>query len=478
MTGIDYVTAQTVWRSKYNTNIAEGMSEAEAIKDADNFCKGLMADRSRGDIPTAFDAKNPLAKIFTAFQLEVANQYGYMLEDAPIAVKNKVSRLAWGYTKAFIGAYTYNALITTIAGTTPALDHIRAIVELLQDLGVFEDEDDEDEFYRIAQDLGLLKRGSADSVSEAVVNLAENVVQEVPFLGSYFGGGRIPIASSLPYGLSVSDLMKDIENRNGKNIAKEFMNSLFYLLPNVGGGQIRKTVQGVGMFLGDKKVTGSYTDAGKLRYPVEATPGNVAQAALFGQYASKNAREYFDKKKSPLNDKQLEEFLDSKMPISKYWDYREKLKGLNTAGEKADYIDSLDVPLGTKNLLVNNALNRKTPFSMKNYDKYGSYEEAKLAQEYPEKYALISNVFNYDDWQLYSEVMGKIKGDFRKDRVARYIESLPLSAIKKKILFKSQFNGYHDYDYDIVQYIMGLDISKAERDKIALALGFKNKEAK
>jgi hypothetical protein len=54
------------------------------------------------------------------------------------------------------------------------------------------------------------------------------------------------------------------------------------------------------MFIGDKPVTGSYTDSGKLRFPVEATPGNIMQAAVFGQWASKEAREYFDNDIAPI----------------------------------------------------------------------------------------------------------------------------------------------------------------------------------
>lgn len=475
MSAVDNFSAQTIWRSKYNTNIAEGMSEADAIADADQFCKNVMADRSRGDMPTLFDAKNPVAKIFTAFQLEVANQYGYMFHDARQDMKGQVNKLAWGYTKAFLGAYVFNSLVSAISGNTPALDPIRAIVELFQDLGAFDDEEDE-EWYKTAQDLGMLKRGTANDSGEAVYNLAENVAQEIPFLGGLMGGGRIPLSSALPFDGDVMEFINAATSGRGKEVAEELLNTLYYTALPFGGGQLRKTIQGASMFLGNKDVTGSYTQNGELRFPVEANVGNVAQALTFGKWSNKNAREYLDRKESPLNDKQLEEFLDSQMPISDYWDYREGLRGKKKAAEKADYISELDLPLSTKNLLINNELNRKVPFDMTDYDGYGSFEEADYAQKDPEKYALISNVFGYDKYQGYKTTLSQIKGENAKSDKAKYIQSLPLKAIQKKILFKSIYPSDHSYDYEIIQYIDSLKISKSEKGKMARALGFEVKE--
>lgn len=80
---IDEVTSNIVVRGKYLENIQNGMTELEAIKNADQFARNVIADRSKGALPTKFEEKNPVTKMFTQFQLEVNNQYRYMFKDIP-----------------------------------------------------------------------------------------------------------------------------------------------------------------------------------------------------------------------------------------------------------------------------------------------------------------------------------------------------------------------------------------------------------
>ena len=55
--GIDHFTANVVVRGKYLENIQKGMSETEAIKDADIFAKNVIAGRDKGSLPTIFNRK-------------------------------------------------------------------------------------------------------------------------------------------------------------------------------------------------------------------------------------------------------------------------------------------------------------------------------------------------------------------------------------------------------------------------------------
>ncbi len=304
MNVVDNITSQTVWRSKYLQNIKEGMSESQAIKDADQFAKNLMAGRSRGNAPTIFDAKNPFVKIFTAFQLEVANQYGYMLEDVPQDSKSK-TRLVKGYATAFLGAYMYNALYSSLVGRDAAFDPIAIVEDLLKDL--FDDEEEP---------------------KDIIMNLANNVIEEVPFVGGLIGGGRIPMSSAFPYSGYTNpfeSMLTDVSEGNGKNFGKELLKPLYYLAMPVAGGQIKKTVEGLSMFSDDHPIAGSYTASGNLRFPVEKTIGNVVQAGLFGQYASKSARKYFDEEQRTLNPEQTAIFAELDIPIEEYWEYRDSL---------------------------------------------------------------------------------------------------------------------------------------------------------
>lgn len=333
---VDSITAQTVWRSKYLQNLKSGMSEDAAIADADQFAKNLMAGRSRGNAPTIFNEKNPITKLFTAFQLEVANQYGYMFKDVIQDAKIKASqtdgkaqkakiygKLVSGYAEAFIGAYLFNSLFSMITGSTTAFDPIRIIQELLGDMGVGDDDEEPEEWDQI-----LLKFG-------------ENVLQEVPFIGGLLGGGRTPISNILPYGSKdnpLSTMLKDVKKGNFELAVEEWLNPLWYLALPVGGGQLKKTWQGLRMFDDDLPISGSYTDSGNLRYPVEENFWNVAQAGLFGQYANSNARDYFDQGRSALNPNQQREFASLGVDIQDYWDFQDREKKI------ADMVEAGNAP--------------------------------------------------------------------------------------------------------------------------------------
>lgn len=467
MEAIDSFTSQTVWRSKYLQNISEGMSEAEAIADADQFAENVIAGRSRGNMPTIFDAKNPITKIFTAFQLEVANQYGYFFKDAPQDAKTK-ARLVKGYASAFLGAYAYNALYSTLVGRTAAFDPLRILEDLFRDIGLFGDDDEEEP-------------------EDIILNLTENVLQEVPFVGGLLGGGRIPLSSALPYsgeygGLDA--LVKDISEGNKESITKEWMKPLFYLVMPLGGGQLKKTVDGLGMFSDEHPISGSYTDSGNLRFPVEKTPWNVLQAGLFGQYASENARDYFDNGRQPLKEKQIQEFIDVDIPIADYWEYREGLAEQDTLEEKFDYIAGLDLPVAKKNILINNIVDREESVDMTNYEDYSSLDEFDFATKKPGKYAIAEAVGGYNSYTKYTEALGDIHADkdssgksingSRKEKVQAYIESLPLDYGEKIILHKMEYPADDTYNYDIVEYLDSRDdISYEQMVSILEELGFK-----
>lgn len=519
MNVIDNITSQTVWRSKYLQNIKEGMSESQAIKDADQFAKNLMAGRSRGNAPTIFDEKNPITKLFTAFQLEVANQYGYMFEDVPQDTKNK-ARLVKGYATAFMGAYLYNALYSSLVGRDAAFDPISILEDLLSDMGFGDDDEEEPE--------------------DIALNLVDNILEETPFIGGLVGGGRVPISSALPYEGDYKSFISDAFN--GEIKAKEMLKPLYYLAMPVGGGQLKKTVEGLSMFDDDLPVSGSYTGSGALRFPVEDTIGNRIKAGLFGQYASKNARQYFDDDIAPLGEKQIQEYIESEMPIADYWEYREGLKDLTKQAEKIEYINSLDVTDEQKNVLKSYVFEeegyaRENPekyaflekegigylgwkqlddetqeswsWAFKNQEEYRHYKEngimpedyrvyrvpmldfeddADAAYEWsfdnPEK-ATIGKVFSggVKSYRKYSNDLYNIKADkdasgksisgSRKDKVIEYINNLDAEYGEKLILFKREYNADDTYNKEIVEYLNGRsDLTYEERVTILKELGF------
>jgi hypothetical protein len=494
MNVVDSITSNTVWRSKYLQNLSEGMSETQAIKDADQFAKNLMAGRSRGNAPTIFDAKNPLVKMFTAFQLEVANQYGYMFDDVIKDSKSK-TRLVKGYATAFLGAYAYNALYSSLVGRDAAFDPISIIEELLS--GLFDDEEEK---------------------KDVLMDFGTNILEEVPFVGGMLGGGRIPLSSAFPYsGYSnpVESMLTDISEGE---FSKEWLKPLWYLAMPVGGGQVKKTIEGLSMFSDDHPVTGSYTDSGNLRFPVEDTFGNRVQAAMFGQYANKNARDYFDNNRKALYPDQIQEYKDLDIPIRDYWDYREGLAEFDKWYDKADYIANLDLPVDKRNILINNISTREDPIDLRGYEEYDNYEEFDWAIKNPEKYDMLSelgvsysdyknadeekkkdynwavdypkyvtlskavtnDVWEYREW--YKDMVafkadkdknGKSISGTKKRKVIDYINSLDIDYGAKLVLMKSQYESIDDYNEEIFEYIRDKrDLTFEEKLSILKTLGY------
>ena len=480
MGAVDSVVSKTVWDSKYRQNLSQGMSENAAIRNADQFAENLMAGRSRGNQPTLFESKNLVAKMFTAFQLEVNNQYQYLFKDLPRAMQNEAKgKLVWAYAKIFVGAYLYNALSTAVTGREQAFDPIRILQRLLEGVGDEEEDDSED--------------------IEAFV---DDILENTPFIGGLMGGGRVPISSALPYDGNFKDAVSGVakawESKDWKDVLKELENPMYYLLPPMAGGQIRKTVQGLGMFIGDQPTAGSYTDDGALRYTVDANFGNVFQAALFGQWANKNAQQYIEEGRKPLSEKQTEEFLALDIPITQYWEIRDGLKDLKTLNEKADYIASLDLSTKQKNILINNLSDRKDRIDLEDYDQYADFAEMDFAvkkpelysflqeqgvtvKEYekytattkeayswaaqnPEKYTLSRAVTdNLVQYRRYTQTIngieadkdadGKVISGSRKDKVVEYINKLDLDYGARIILYRMTYTSDDTYNYEIVEYL-------------------------
>ena len=273
------------------------------------------------------------------------------------------------------------------------------------------------------------------------------------------------------------------------------------------------------MFSDEHPIAGSYTDSGKLRFPVDETFGNVAQAAIFGQWASDNARDYFDNERAPLNEKQTQEFIDVGMTIQDYWKYREGLSQYKTLAEKADYIYGLDLTDEQKNVLINNIADREEDIDLSDYGYYGSFEEFDYANKYPEKYefwkqngisyqdyasgdddtkaaynwayenpdkftlskAVASDVVTYrgytkelNDLKADKDADGKSITGSRKEKVIDYVNNLDIDYGARIILFKSEYPADDTYNYDIIDYLNNRDdISYEQMKTILIELGFK-----
>lgn len=361
MRAVDEVSTELIARAKYNEYTAKGMSAEQAHIEADKWTSRLMGDRSLGQQPQLYNSK--MLGIVTKFQLEVRNQLDSQFYDtiqetkaSNEDIKNGIARnarTAAQVTSTFVQLavlqHIFGKAFESMAGYNPAFDIISAIVKAA---GFDDEEEDEDTIL--------------DNLGQGLMEL----VEDLPY-SSLMTGGRIPMASALP----IKELFTGKDQYGNEKSRLETLSEAapYYLMPG-GYGQVKKTLGGMDMFSDEHPIAGSYTDSGNLRFPVADTPLNRVQAGLFGQWASGNARDYFDGERSALNPSQTQEFIDSGMSIQEYWRYRDGMKGMTKNAEKLSYINSLPLDEAQKNALKSHL-----------------FDEAAYKEENPERYAFFED---------------------------------------------------------------------------------------
>lgn len=505
MSAIDDISTEIITRTKFNELTRKGMSEEQAHIESDKWASRILGDRSLGQQPLLYNSK--MLGLITKFQLEVRNQLDSQfydtIQDAKVSTEDidnaiarnavKSAKVASTLVQLAVLQHVFGKAFESVAGYNPAFD----IIEVLMTTFGFDDEEDSEDT-------------SLDNLEQGFLALME----DMPY-SSVLTGGRIPISSALP----IKELIKGEDSYGREKPRLETLKEVapYYLMPT-GYGQIKKTMQGLDMFSDEHPVSGSYTDSGDLRFPIEDTTKNRIQAGLFGQYANENARYYFDNNIAPLNKKQTQEYIDVEMPIKDYWNYRDEMKGKKKIEDKADYISNLDIPVDKKNILINNATTRKEPIDLTDYEDYSDFNEFDFATKNPEKYEfLMQNNVSYEDYSsdkktkeaynwafknpeeyTLSKAVSKdvvtyrkrtkkiynIKADkdrngksiigSRKEKVANYINGLDADYGEKLILFKSEYNADDTYNYEIIDYLNSReDITFDEMNTILKQLGFK-----
>ena len=317
MEAADKFTTQAVWRSRYYDNLKKGMTEDAAIQAADEFARGLFAGRSKGAMPTIFHSKAIFIKPLTMFQLEVNNQLSHIIKDIPREEQKNAVGMFRAYMGIAIGAYIYNDLYEKMTGRRSALDPIGIAREAYGDAT--------GETLRNTLDIlgdaisgngvQLTEKREKKAPSAVIEGTAEEIGGNIPFIGGVvFGGGRTPLQSAQPHPLSFIGHIADAEageERKEKATAEILRETAIpvatYLNPFVGGGQVRKTLQGINMM----RKGGSYTQTNKgerLQFAVDQDKKtNWAQAALFGKWAVPEAQAHLEKNRT-LSEKSTETY--------------------------------------------------------------------------------------------------------------------------------------------------------------------------
>lgn len=324
----DTFTTQAVWRGRYYDNIGKGMSETNAIRNADEYCRGLFGGRSKGSMPTFLQSK--AWKPFTMFQLEVNNQVSYLLKDIPREKQGDVKKILGAWASMAIGAYVFNDIYETLTGRRSALDpfgianeaigditgtQARNIVDILGDVvGDVREDVEKGRSIQISMPK-LTEKVKEKNTAQTLAGLTKNIGGNVPFVGGLlFDGGRIPLQSAIP-GLentmnAVGNLIDggELEAPGKATLLQEAVKPAFYLLPPAGGGQMLKTAKGLNTMVKGGKYSQS-KDGEKLQFAVDQeSKGEWAKSLLFGQWATEGGKAYVEDRSQMLSANQTETY--------------------------------------------------------------------------------------------------------------------------------------------------------------------------
>ena len=315
---IDNFTADTLVRARYNQNIRRGLSETAAMEEADAWAAGVMADRSKGATPTLFNRSNPLTKAFTQFQLEVNNQLSYLYKDLPRDVKDRgLAALAGALIKFFLGAFLYDEVYEFFIGRRPALDPIGILNDTVGDLTGWELPNlVELGISPITKDVPSFQVEQT-GLTEAGVNLAKSLAEELPFIGGLLGGGRIPLSSAMP---DVGGLWNAATNeewstaRRLQEVRDELLEKpVTYLAMPFGGGQVKRAAEGIEAVVRGGSYSVNSDGEEILQYPVyRETAGdlalNTARAVVFGKSSLPAARDWVESGFKSLSVKETDAY--------------------------------------------------------------------------------------------------------------------------------------------------------------------------
>lgn len=363
MSGTDYFTANLITRSKYQEFLDKGYTETEAIKKADEFADRLMAGRGKGDLPTAFESK--MLGIVTQFQLEVTNQIDSMFYDTfqENYAKESNSKLAKEHPKF------YNAMAGTFV-----LGQIFALAFLFNEGKEEVTGAEGGAFDPIGTIADAIKYYDDENLSfgEATVKVVEDIANQLPFASIITGGGRLPVKEAFPDLLSVW--------RGEAKLGDEMWKLTNLLLPT-GGGQLKKTTQGLKTFAEGGAYSKDAEGNKKLKYPVEQNLENLAKSALFGKWSTEGAKQYIDSGFKALSANQTEGYEKAKkagISDKQFYDAYNAQKKIEGLGDLTSLVKKNAIDKATKGLAENK---RKILYETFNIAK-GEWDNSEVVSPY------------------------------------------------------------------------------------------------
>lgn len=229
----------------------------EAMKQADDYTAGIVADRSWGQLPTLFEAKG--LRIVTQFQVEVANMVSWLQYDVPIEAKGSILKHTRILAEWAVLSLVFNNLYEEMMGRRPTIDPI----------------------YMVATLAGETKAGEDRPFKERISPAVKEMVGSLPFGNIVLPGGRVPLSAGIPNPFAL------VEGKSG--FIQEASKPLAYLAAPFGGGQVKKTIEG----MIDYSRGYSLTPAGMERYSIHPDFANFMRGFMFGKNAFPESVDYW-----------------------------------------------------------------------------------------------------------------------------------------------------------------------------------------
>lgn len=318
MEKIDGFTTGSIVRARVIENMQRGMSQQSALEEADQFASGIMADRSKGATPLMYTVRSPIVKMFTQFQLEVNNELSWIFKDMrPQERKKGVLALVKALLKFAIGAWLYNEAAEAIFGRRPALDPLDMLNDTVGDVSGYKVPNT----WQAMAEYGVNPKNwdyttEKKTPEEVWKGFASRVVDELPntqllamtgldeAIGLDLQGNRIAVISAFPDMEKVNKaLLSSKEDMATKKKAQvlvdELSKPLSYAALPMGGGQVRKSLQGIMSVVNGGKYKLNNEGEQQLQYPTYTDrPGDVplklAQGVLFGRTATQEAQDWIE----------------------------------------------------------------------------------------------------------------------------------------------------------------------------------------
>lgn len=342
---VDSFTSRSIVAGKYYENISKGMSQEDAMMNADAYAGRVMADRSFGQTPNLFDNKS--IGFITQFQLEVNNMYSFIKKDIPDIGDDEALKIVSMIFQLFLYSFLFNEGYEKVIGRRPALDPINAV---LTALGLTEE----------SQELSQNKRLSLAGTS---------ILKNLPYSSLVLQDSRLPVSSAIPDYIAIKE--------GESTWSQELKKPLFNLVPPFGGSQLKKTIEGISSYAEGEVET----KTGRFAFSVDEGPVSAAQMALFGKYSTPEARQYFARQEQKFDDKDTDTGIKGDIKDAYLKGDTEKVKELLKKAEEREIFPS-KTSLNTFKTTVRKEKKIQDTFTDKNEKKWVSrYQKASTNEE-------------------------------------------------------------------------------------------------